>query len=186
MMKTAHTAGVSAESCHDNRVARVAGAQSLHLRQAGLTDLQSINLLIESAIATWDLPERVKRLSMPLYCYAAYDLDCLELVVAETTGIGIVGVAAWEQADPADAPRGHTALLLHGIYVATDQHRNGTGTRLLAAAEKAAASHGFDGVLVKAQPGAEHFFRARGLERLAVEDPRRDYPHRFWKLIRHG
>jgi hypothetical protein len=40
-----------------------------------------------------------------------------------------------------------------------------------------------DGVLVKAQPGAEQFFLALGLERLSVEDHRRDYPHRFWKPL---
>ena len=94
-----------------------------------------------------------------------------------------MGVAAWEPADPADVPPGFRALLLHGLYVRAAQHRRGIGSRLLAAAERAAEQGGFDGLLVKAQPEAEGFFAARGLHRLAVLDPARDYPHRFWKPL---
>ena len=154
-----------------------------NLRPASPFDLRAVNGVIESAIDTWDVPARVKRLSLPLYRYSAHDLDFLDLVVAEAEGIGIVGVSAWEQADPVDAPAGHSALLLHGIYVAPDQHRKGIGTQLFKAAEKAAFSRGLYGVLVKAQPGAGDFFFALGLERLPVEDHLRDYPHRFWKPV---
>ena len=154
------------------------------LRPGSQFDLLAVNGLIESAIHTWELPARVKRLCVPLYRYSEHDLDFLDLVVAEAERIGIVGVAAWEQADPGDAPAGHSALLLHGIYVAPDQHRKGVGTRLFEAAEMAASLCGFDGVLVKAQPGAGDFFLALGLERLPVEDCSRDYPHRFWKSLK--
>jgi len=154
-----------------------------NLRPASAFDLLAVNEVIESAIHTWELPARVKRLSMPSYRYSEYDLDFLDLVVAEAEGIGIVGVAAWEQADAGDAPAGHSALLLHGIYVVPDQHRKGVGTQLFKAAEKAASSRGLDGVLVKAQPGSGDFFFALGLERVPVEDHRRDYPHRFWKPV---
>jgi GNAT superfamily N-acetyltransferase len=154
------------------------------LRPAGPFDLLAVNGVIESALHTWEVSARVKRLSMPLYRYSEHDLDFLDLVVAEAESIGIIGVAAWEQADPGDAPAGHSALLLHAIYVAPDQHRKGVGTRLFEAAEQAAASRGFDGVLVKAQLGAEPFFLALGLEQVPVEDHCRDYPHRFWKPVK--
>jgi GNAT superfamily N-acetyltransferase len=153
------------------------------LRPAGATDLRQVNRLIETAIDTWRLPARVKRLSKPVYLYSKYDLDFLELVVAEANDGNIIGVAAWEQAEPHDAPAGRSALLLHGIYVAPDHHRKGVGTRLFETAEKAACSRGLDGVLVKAQPGAQEFFFALGLDRVPVEDQRRDYPHRFWKSV---
>jgi hypothetical protein len=45
----------------------------------------------------------------------------------------------------------------------------------------AAREQRFDGLLVKAQSDAVDFFVARGLQRLPVVDPDRDYPHRFWK-----
>ncbi|MGB5441149.1 MAG: hypothetical protein WBN57_00770, partial [Gammaproteobacteria bacterium] len=76
------------------------GKKPLNLRPAGLADLQQVNALIESAIYTWDLPERVKRLTMPLYLYHQHDLDFLELMVAEAETGSIVGIAAWEPADP--------------------------------------------------------------------------------------
>jgi len=154
------------------------------LRAAGAFDLPAVNEVIESAVLTWEVPARVKRLSVPLYRYSEHDLDFLNLVVAEAERIGIVGVAAWEEADAGDAPAGHSALLLHGIYVAPDQHRKGVGTRLFEAAEMAASLRGFDGVLVKAQPGAGDFFLALGLERVPVQDCSRDYPHRFWKSLK--
>jgi GNAT superfamily N-acetyltransferase len=150
------------------------------LRPADASDLGGVNAVIESAIGTWGLPARVKRLCLPVYRYSTHDLDFLDLVVAVAADIGIVGVAAWERADPGDAPVGRNGLLLHGIYVAPDQQRKGIGTHLFRAAETAALARGLDGVLVKAQPGAADFFVDLGLERLPVEDHRRDYPHRFW------
>ncbi len=155
-----------------------------NLRPASPFDLLSVNGVIESAIHSWEVPARVKRLCMPLYRYSEHDLDFLDLVVAEVERNGIVGVAAWEQADPRDTPAGHRALLLHGIYVAPDQHRKGVGTRLFEAAEMAALIRGFDGVLVKAQPGASDFFLALGMDRVPVQDCSRDYPHRFWKSLK--
>ena len=160
--------------------------ESPGLRQADVSDLESVNRLIESAIDTWGINARVKRLAMSSYRYTAHDLEFLELVVAEVEDTGIVGIAAWEQACQGDAPAGRSALLLHGIYVAPDQQRNGIATRLLQAAETAATTRGFDGLLVKVQPGAEEFFLACGMERLAVGNESRDYPRRFWKPVLHG
>jgi GNAT superfamily N-acetyltransferase len=154
------------------------------LRPASASDLPAVNGVIESAIDTWQIPARVKRLCMPLYHYSAHDLAFMDLVLVEAEGNGIVGVAAWDQADPGETPAGQSALLLHGIYVAPAQHRKGIGTYLFEAAVKAASSRGLDGVLVKAQPGAEQFFTSLGLERLAVDDASRDYPYRFWKASR--
>lgn len=156
----------------------------LRLRRATTTDLAAANRVIEAAVMSWDLPERVKRLSLPSYRYHAHDLEHLDLLVADEPSVGIVGVAAWEPADPKDTPKGSRALLLHGLYVAPDRHRRGIGSRLLKAAEAIARDRGYDGVLVKAQPSAEDFFVSQGLERLAVLDAARDYPHRFWKRLR--
>jgi N-acetylglutamate synthase-like GNAT family acetyltransferase len=138
--------------------------------------------VIRRAIRTWDLPERVKRLSEPLYQYQAADIEVLELVLAERDG-QVAGVAAWEPASPQDTPGGRSALLLHGIYVDPDAAGSGVGTRLLEAARDAVRQRGLDGLLVKAQRGAEGFFLARGLERVPVRDPRREYPHRLWTEV---
>ena len=160
-------------------------AHVLQLRPATAADLDAVNGVIERAIMTcWKLPERVKRLTLPSYRYQAHDLAHLQLVLVETADAGVVGVAAWEETDPGEAPAGQRDLLLHGIYVDPQQQRRGIGARLLAAAEQAARNEGFDGLLVKAQSGAESFFLAEGMQALPVKDHARDYPHRFWKPIK--
>jgi len=158
---------------------------TFHLRQAHESDLPAVNGVIERAIATWQLPERVKRLSLPSYRYHAHDLVHLHLVVAENADHALVGVAAWEPANQRDLPAGKNGLLLHGLYVDPSHQHRGIGSRLLDAAEAAARAQGFDGVLVKAQADAKGFFEARGLQRLPVEDAERHYPHRFWLAARH-
>jgi GNAT superfamily N-acetyltransferase len=110
--------------------------------------------------------------------------------VAEAPESGIVGVAAWEPADTGDAPAGSRALLLQGIYVIPARQGAGIGTRLVDAAVAAAREQRLDGLLVKAQAGADGFFHSLGFAQLPVVNPERDYPHRFWKPVvasgRHG
>lgn len=156
---------------------------ALALRVANDQDLDAVNAVIERATMGWDLPERVKRLSLATYRCTPLDHELLELMVAEGPDGNILGVAAWERADPRDTPAHRAALLLHGIYVAPRVHHRGIGSQLLQAAEAAARRRALAGVLVKAQRGAEGFFTARGFHKLPVEDPERDYPHRYWKDI---
>ena len=158
-------------------------ATEIALRQADTKDLAAINEIIDAAIMTWDLPERVKRLSLPSYHYKQHDLETLEMIVAEKDGQHIVGVAAWEPANTKDVPQGQRALFLHGIYVAPEQYRQGIGSRLLQAAELTALGKGYAGLLVKAHADAAGFFLAHGMQPLEIENEKRDYPHRYWKLI---
>jgi len=155
---------------------------SIQLREASTHDLDAINKVIEIAVMGWDLPERVKRLSLPSYHYNEFDLQHLHMLIAEMNNT-IVAVAAWEQAADKDTPQGQTALLLHGLYVDPQWHRHGIGCRLFKAIEQASQAQGLDGLLVKAQKEAEPFFLAMGMQRLPVENIARDYANRFWKNI---
>lgn len=155
------------------------------LRPATPADLPPLNAVIERAIMSWSLPERVKRLALPSYRYVAHDLAHLHIVVAEAPGQGIVGVAAWEEADPRDLPEKHCGLLLHGLYVSPEWQRKGVGSLLMDAAQTAVADKKLDGLLVKAQADAAPFFLARGMAALPVVNPERDYANRFW-LARSG
>jgi predicted N-acetyltransferase YhbS len=153
----------------------------IHIRPVDETDLEALNRVIEAAVMTWALPERVKRLSLPVYRYTRQDLAHLDMVVAGDQQGHIVGVAAWEEADPKDAPAGRRALLLHGIYVDPSLHRQGIGGRLFSAAEVAVSQSQCDGLLVKAQQDATDFFISRGMRRLDVDEPLRQYANRLWK-----
>jgi GNAT superfamily N-acetyltransferase len=155
---------------------------SIKTRSAAVADLDDINRVIDAAVLSWDLPERVKRLSLPTYRYTELDLQTIELVVAEQNDY-IVGVAGWEQADPNDLPGKTGGLLLHGIYVDPAYHHRGIGSLLFKAAEHAAAQRGDAGLLVKAQSGATDFFVKQGMRPVAVKNPGRDYAHRYWKAL---
>jgi GNAT superfamily N-acetyltransferase len=156
---------------------------AINIRPATLDDLPAINRVIEAAVMTWDLPERVKRLSLPSYRYDAFDFDHLQIVVADDASGQLVGLASWEAADPRDCPADRNGLLLHGLYVDPAAQRAGVGSALLHAALAAVSERGCDGLLVKAQADAVGFFMARGLEPLPVEDHARHYANRFWKAM---
>jgi GNAT superfamily N-acetyltransferase len=154
------------------------------MRSANIADLNAINDVVERAIMTWNLPERVKRLALSSYHYTEHDLQSLELAAAENDQHQIIGIAAWEPADPKDTPLGQNALLLHGIYVDPECLHQGIGSQLLLAAEQAAINRHYAGLLVKAQASAAGFFLARGMQPLDIKDARRDYAHRYWKQLK--
>ena len=151
------------------------------LRTDDRKDLDKINQVVEAAVMTWNLPERVKRLAMPSYRYNDHDLEHYEIVVAESEN-RIIGIAAWDTT-PHSGPEQTQVLLLHGIYVLPEQQHQGIGRELLAAVEMAARTRNIDGVLVKAQKDAEGFFKAQGLEKVSVQDSARDYENRYWKRL---
>lgn len=98
------------------------------LRSATADDFEAANRVIEAAVMTWDLPERVKYLAIPSYLYRIQDLGMLDMIVAEGSAADIYEVIAWEAADPKDTPPPNTVMLLQGI-----------GTQLLSAASAIAA-----------------------------------------------
>lgn len=156
----------------------------INIRPAKREDLDNINRVIEAAVMTWDLPERVKRLSLSSYRYTDFDLEHLDMLVAEDQAHNILGIAALEPTNTKEIPAGRNPVLLHGIYVDPLHHHQGIGQRLFRKAEKMVYEHHYDGLLVKAQTNAEGFFIAQGMQRLAVENPERHYANRFWKSLR--
>jgi predicted N-acetyltransferase YhbS len=152
---------------------------TITIRSAKSSELDAVNRVIEAAVMTWDLPERVKRLALPSYRYQAHDLEHLDLSVAVRNN-EIVGVLACEPAETRDAPPGKRAMLLHGIYVHPSVQQRGIGSRLLETAKNMARAKRYDGLLVKAQAGAERFFERHSMRRLGVEDTKRDYEGRYW------
>lgn len=154
---------------------------NVNIRPADENDLDVLNGVVEAAVMSWQLPERVKRLALPSYRYNEIDLKYFSLTVAEEKG-KILALAAWDT-DQHQGPKDSMGLLLHGIYVHPDQQRRGIGSRLFTEVENAARSSQLDGVLVKAQNDAVEFFLAQGMEKLEAEDLQRHYENRYWKQI---
>ncbi len=147
-------------------------------------DLSLINPVVEQCVATWNLPDRVKRLVAPSYRYTEADVDHLTFATALVQGSRkLAGVAAWETADDADLVPKQSGLLLHGLYVAPHYQRCGIGSRLVECCAQAARQAGVQGILVKAQRDAEAFFERLGFSALPVVDERHDYAHRWWKSV---
>lgn len=157
---------------------------TIELLQPDAQELAAINQVIEAAILTWDLPERVKRLALPSYRYSDIDGQILEFVVARDPRSRIVGVASWEPAKENDSPHFQQALLLHGLFVDSICHRQGIGRALLSASLAQARTAGSDGLLVKAQRDAVDFFSACGFLPIPVHNASRQYAHRLWKPVR--
>jgi len=107
----------------------------------------------------WDLPDRVKRLSLSSFHYDALDLQHMDIHVATDDEQIIVGVVACEMTDSPDA------MLLHGIFVRPNEQHQGVGTLLLKTLEQSLSSSRVKTLLVKPQKEAMSFFQGLGFER---------------------
>jgi N-acetylglutamate synthase-like GNAT family acetyltransferase len=154
------------------------------VRSAAAADLEHINVAVGSAVASWSLPERVKRLARASYRYDDQDLSHMTMLVAEGAEGGVVGVAAIEPAVAGAWPDSERPALLHGLYVHADRHRSGIGRALLEAAAQAAAGAGYDALVLRANGDASGFFERAGLMRIPQSDAARDYVHRFRRRLR--
>ena len=152
-------------------------SQGLNVHKAELQELDAINRLIERAVATWNLPERVKRLALPTYRYTPLDLQTLT-ILAGYRGATLVGVAAWEAVESDALP----GLALHGLYVDPQWWGRGIGTALLARVEQSARERGFARLTVKAQPGATKFFLRHGFQTAPSADTS-GYAHMLSKSL---
>lgn len=153
------------------------------LRKATAKDLLFINGIIEAAVMSWALPERVKRISVPRYRYDAAALEAVDMRVASDTDGDIVGVVAWCLPDESMALDDRKALQLHGIFVDAVNHRQNVGRTMAKAALTYAKKQSLDGVLAHVQPDALAFFQALDYQLLPVVDEELDYKHRYWRAI---
>jgi predicted N-acetyltransferase YhbS len=148
---------------------------------AQTSDLDQINAVIESAVMTWNLPERVKRLSLSTYFYNEIDLQHFTIHVA-LEGDTIIGLVACDTT-PHTVSDSKQALLIHGLYVSPEHHHKGVGTLLFQSALQLARQQQLDGLTVKAQADAKGFFEAQGMHKLEVEDTKKDYELRYWLAL---
>ncbi|MEM8769324.1 MAG: GNAT family N-acetyltransferase [Pseudomonadota bacterium] len=142
-------------------------------------DLAALNAVIRSAVDSWVVPARMKRLAVPVLEYDATDLSHFRAVgafVSSETGVAsdtdsaavasiLAGVALWDERQ------------LHGLYVRSAWQGWGIGRRLLEFVRLEAGQAGSDRLLVKAQRVSASFFEGRGLERAEVGAA---YPYSFY------
>lgn len=139
--------------------------------------LDEINGVVASAIDTWDIAQRVKRLALSSYLYTRIDAQYLEFFGAWRNN-ALIGVVALEPR-VYGRPESRHAMLLHGLYVDPREHGRGIGRHLVELAKSVSAAQGFSELLVKAERTAIDFFRRQGFQSLHTDDEERDYPHRL-------
>ena len=66
----------------------------INIRPANTDDLDAINQVITRGVMTWNLPERVKRLSLPSYHYDKLDLQHFQILLAciDDTLAGVIAL----------------------------------------------------------------------------------------------
>lgn len=167
----------------NRRLAAAEAEPDLVLRAAQPQDLERINRVIARAIDSWRIKDRVKRISLPLYQYQGDDLNFLQIFVVENQNGDLLGVAATEDGESGETRTDLPVLNLHGIYVDPACHRRGVGSRLLEKVEQIASVQGYATLMVKAKADATGFFARRNFEKLAIQNPDRDYPYRYRKPL---
>lgn len=145
------------------------------------TDLAQINQLIAQAVMAWPMPERIKRLSVPVLSYDSEDFKHYQFLLLKEVDL-IVGVAVWNAKTSVMTARG-TGRLLHGLYIAPAFQGRGYGQQLMGQIFAEAGALGVDGVLVKAERPALGFFKHCALQSLPASNDT-DYPYQFWHQLK--
>ena len=149
------------------------------IAEARASDLPEINRIISRAVLGWPLPQRVKRLALPMLQYDAIDFE--HYVALVCTRETMIGCALWLNEQISFGPQ-YCGGLLHGLYVDPAAQSQGMGGKLLHEVFSRAANAGLDGILVKAERVSQEFFERNGMELLPQANAS-DYPYRYWKQL---
>ena len=154
--------------------------QSCYVRAAVSADLTTVNRIIKSAVASWHVSDRLKRLSLPLLQYSASDLEEFELFL-HLQGDVANGVAALARDTSYIGPHATRCALLHGLYVRSNSQRLGVGKAMQQLVTNRAHEIGCEGLLVKAQRVSTSYFAKQGYTEYVSAEI--DYPYLYWKPI---
>ena len=149
------------------------------IHPATSVDLPRINFVIKSAIMNWPLPDRLRKITVPVMQYSEDDMAALSVLVAKLNG-EILGIAAWDSEPTHPLPNGLGGLF-HGLFVLPLVQYQGIGTSLMNAVFDEARKIRSTGLLIKAQRVSRHYFERHNLPSLAATDD--EYPWQYWKRL---
>ncbi len=92
-------------------------------------------------------------------------------------------MAAWTDQAWMDDPAGQNSALLHGLYIDRSWQRHGIGKFLQQAVAGAVQAAGGNGLHVRAERFAAHYFKRLGYRRLGrteLVDSTGTYEYRYW------
>lgn len=163
-----------------SKSSNVAAERQVRIKTVAAPDLTVVNRIIASAVESWPVTDRLKRLSGPLLQYSESDLAEFQCFLFDQDSIG-KGVAVLSR-DTSFVGRHETrCALLHGLYVQADAQRSGIGRILLQTVANRVREAGGEGLLVKSQRVSRSYFEAQGYTKYV--SPNIDYPYLYWKAI---
>ena len=149
------------------------------IHPATSVDLPRINFVIKSAVMNWPLPDRLRKITVPVMQYREDDMAALSVLVAKLNG-EILGIAAWDSEPTHPLPNGLGGLF-HGLFVLPLVQYQGIGTSLMDAVFDEARKIRTTGLLIKAQRVSRHYFEHQNLTPLAATKD--EYPWQYWKQL---
>ncbi len=162
---------------------RVALTEMISANEASASDLHTVNRVIHESLASWGLPDRVRRLATPSLTYNETDLQHMTIILLTNAGLTGVAVAAWEDASTTETPANARGVLVHGLYVIPQYQQRGLGTRLIDLVANRLADRNVDGMAVRAWRDSLEFFLSRGFVALDPEAAADTYPRRLWRSL---
>jgi GNAT superfamily N-acetyltransferase len=162
---------------------RMPPTEMISANDASVADLHTVNQVVNESIASWGLPERVRRLATPSLSYNESDFQHMNVILLTNPERKGVAVAAWEEAAGTDMPESTHGVLIHGLYVVPEYQRRGLGSRLIELVAKRISEHDGDGMAVRAWRDSLAFFLSRGFTPLHSQQSGETYPRRLWKAL---
>ncbi|MEC8126158.1 MAG: GNAT family N-acetyltransferase [Pseudomonadota bacterium] len=144
--------------------------------------LQAINTVLTSSITTWNLVDRLRRLSSDTYHYRESNLIDDQ----------VYGLRAQNKTPPAilalndnalELPRDLSSLQIHCLCVHADYQRQGLRQHLIENALKLAQMRHLNAVLVKSHESTVSYFEKQGFRLTPVIDEVCDFPYRLVRSV---
>lgn len=149
--------------------------------RSDLDRLNAVNRVIEEAVETWGVADRVRRLALPTLLYDEVDLRHMRFLLLDDSEGEAVAFATWEDFGETGEAHSTRHLRLHGLYVLPHWQRRGLGSSLLEFVCLRAGMQGIDGILVRAWREAEAFFRRHGFETCVEPQSPESYSWLLWR-----
>ncbi|MDJ0882376.1 MAG: GNAT family N-acetyltransferase [Gammaproteobacteria bacterium] len=153
--------------------------KKVNIVKAQETDLFKINAIVRSSLWGWQLPERVKKLSLSSYLYDEADLNDLSIYLMKSDN-EVLGVLVLE-IPMMSCQKDRQDLSIHGLYIVPEHQRKGLGLKMLDFALNQAMDLGLSGMTVKSQKDATSFYLKAGFRLMRSYPKTREYENSLRK-----
>ena len=154
------------------------------INRLDLERLDTVNRVVEKAVGTWSLAERVRRLVLPSLLYHEIDLQHMRFLVLDDEEGEAAAVAVWEEASFEGENQSARSVQLHGLYVLPRWQRQGLGSSLLEFVSLWTGRRDIAGITARAWRESEPFFRLNGFEPLNQQSSSEDTSTVLWRSSR--